>query len=58
MGLKTQLPNCDLFFLKSSSFNVRKTKKIAKFDGIEPLCFEYINGIVAKGVARGVMGCP
>ena len=31
-------------------FNVRKSKRIAKFDGLEPRCCEDIAGIVAQEI--------
>ena len=53
-GPKSQLSNFNLFVLKSWSFkhvfNVRKTKRVAKFDGLEPRCCEDIKGIVAPQI--------
>jgi len=49
-GLKSHLSNCSVLVLKSQSFrvsfNVRKTKRIARCDGSEPRCCEDIKGIV------------
>lgn len=40
-GPKSQLSNCNWLVLKSSSFKMflmEKTKRIAKFNGLEPWC--------------------
>ena len=45
-GPKSHLSNCNPLFFKHA-FDTRKTKRIAKFDGLEPRRCEDIKGIVA-----------
>lgn len=65
LGLKGQLSNCNLLVLKNWSlnnywtiivFNVRKAKKIAKFDGLEPQRCEGIKGIVLPKIGSKSSG--
>ena len=37
-------------------FNVRKTKRVAKFDGLEPRRCEYLKGIVAPEIGPKIFG--
>ena len=57
---KGQLSNCNPLLFKNliflHVFNVRKTKRIAKFDGLEPRRREDIKGIVAPAIGRKTFG--
>ena len=48
-GLESQLSDCNPLVLKTELFfgNVRKTKRTAKFDGLEPRRCKNVKGIVA-----------